>query len=302
MSTFNGKIAIVTGGASGIGLGIVKRCLKEGMEVVIADIHKEALEKVANELTISGKHVLTEAVDVTKEEDWSRLVQNTLGKYGKIDFLFSNAGISFNKMIASASKEEWKWIFDVNFWSQLKAIHTVLPVMKKQESGGHIVFTASYASFVSPPTMVPYACTKSALLSLAEGLRVELDMVGESKIKLSVVMPAYVVSNIQYNEHARPEECKKFEDTCTEIDKAVWSKIANDIKEPNRQFGAISADLAAERILDQVKRGFFYIYTHRNYTKTLAYEKTNRMLLDKPIVNIAVFNREYYGRKFQYED
>jgi NAD(P)-dependent dehydrogenase (short-subunit alcohol dehydrogenase family) len=295
---YTGKVAIVTGAASGIGLGITQQCAQEGMRIMLADLDLPGLEREGKGLAASGAQVSWCRTDVTSENDWTELIEKTLQQYGQIDCLFSNAGISFNKTLATTTEAEWKWIFDVNFWSHVKAFKAILPTMLAQETGGHITITASFAAFVAPATMVPYACTKSAVLSLAEGMRHELDMTGQGKIKLSVVMPAYVVSNIQHNEAARPTDCRKLEATSNEIDRAVWAKITEDIKAPNIYNGAISGEVAGERILDQMKRGCFYIYTHRNFVKALAYEKTGRMLQDKPPVEPGSFMAEHYARKF----
>lgn len=294
---YSQKTAIITGAANGIGLGIARQCAKEGMRLMLADIVPEKLEQAAQELAAAGAEVAYKVTDVTCDEDWKELVSRTKAEYGGIDFLYSNAGVSFNKTVATATAAEWDWIFQVNFWSHLKAYQAIAPVMSEQESGGHIIFTGSFACFASPATMVPYACTKSALLSLAEGLTHEMALIGNDKVKLSVVMPAYVSTSIQFNEAARPDTVKNLEETSNPLDRAVWSRIAENIREPSTVNGTISADLAAERIIDQVKRGYFYIYTHRNYTKALAYEKTSSMLMDRPPVNPGTFMAEYYQRK-----
>lgn len=300
MKDYSDKVAIVTGGASGIGLGIAKQCIKEGMRIMLTDLNLPELEAVGKELVASGAKIAWMKTDVTSEDDWNALVKKTMEQYGQIDFLFSNAGVSFNKTFATTTDAEWNWIFDVNFWSHIKAFRAVLPIMQGQESGGHITLTASFAAFVAPATMIPYACTKSALLSLGEGLRHELDLFGQQKIRISVVMPAFVVTNIQYNEAVRPAACRDLEKTSNEIDRAVWSQIVESIKEPSELNGAISIELAGKRILDQMKRDFFYIYTHRNYAKALAYEKTSRMLQDDPPVDPSPFMADYYERKFKY--
>lgn len=295
MASLANKVVVVTGGSTGIGFGIAEQCAKEGAKIILAAQNVDKLEKAVKQLEPTGAEVSFQKVNVAEADDWAALVKSVMEKYGRIDYLFSNAGISFNKTLLTVKPEEWEWIFNVNFWSHVKGIHAVLPVMMAQEDGGHIVFTTSFASFAAPATMVPYACTKSASLSLAEGLRNEMELLQMDKIKVSVVMPAYVATNIQHNEASRPDYCKDVESNANDIDKFVWQKIATDLSEGVG--GTVSVQTAGERIIDQVKRGYFYIYTHRNFAKACLADKTYRMLMDKPQFDPSTFMSEYYARK-----
>lgn len=295
MDNLNNKVVVITGASSGIGFGIAKQCAKEGARIMLAAQNEDKLEKAAKELQEMGADVSWQKTNVEKDEDWAALVAKTLEKYGQIDYLFSNAGISFNKSLFSAKPEEWQWIFNVNFWAQLKAIGAVLPVMMAQETGGRIVFTGSFGCVASPITMVPYSCTKAATMALAEGLQNELNAMQVDKIKVSLIMPAYVSSNIQHNQSSRPDYCKDVESNSNEMDKMVWEKIATDLE--SGEWGTISADLAGERIIDQVKRGHFYVYTHRNFVKAIVTDRSYRMMMDKSPFDPVSFMGEYYGRK-----
>jgi len=296
---YEGKVALVTGAASGIGLGIAKQCVKEGMKVMLADINASEVEKETAQLSESGATVACQQADVTCDADWSALVAKTLETFGQIDLFFNNAGISFNKLLSSCTPNDWSWIFDVNFWGQMKGTQAVLPVMINQESGGHIVHTASFGAYVSPVTMVPYSCSKAAILAFAEGLANELALGGLAKIRISVVMPAFVVTNIQEGESYRQSKYANVEDKRTDIDNFVWLKIKEAIAAPNPLNGAISAETAGEAILDQMKRGFFYIHTHADFSKAIAAEKWSRMVNDGPPVEPSSFMDAFYTGKFK---
>lgn len=294
---YEGKVALVTGAASGIGLGIAKQCVKQGLKVMLADNNAPGLERETAQLAEGGATVACHRIDVTSDADWSALVARTLEVFGRIDLFFNNAGVSFNKLLSSCTPNDWAWIFDVNFWGQLKGSQAVLPVMIGQESGGHIAHTASFGAYVSPATMVPYSCTKAAVLAYAEGLANELAVGGLTKIRVSVVMPAYVVTNIQEGENYRQARYANPEDTSTGLDKFVWLKIKEAIAAPNPAIGAISAESAGDIILDQMKQGFFYIHTHADFTKAIAAEKWSRMVNDGQPVEPSSFMTAFYTER-----
>ncbi|HEX4203268.1 MAG TPA: SDR family oxidoreductase [Ktedonobacteraceae bacterium] len=300
---YSGKVAIITGGANGIGLGIATQCAKEKMKIVLADINDIALENACQELTATGAEVIGKKTDVTKEQDWKDLVDLTMNTFGKIDFFFSNAGISFHKSLEAATDAEWDWVFNVNFWSHVKAIREILPIMKSQDSGGHITFTSSIGAIGATMTMVPYACTKSALVSLAEGLRAELDATQMSKVKLSVVLPGGVATNIQDQTFTKPKDVPGADDNASELDLAFKNSIGAEHKGASlggaNTFSGmmISKELAGERILDQMKRGYFYIYTSRNSAKNVLMKRSYAMLMDEQPINVSRDIQAYYVKK-----
>lgn len=295
MESMENKSVIITGGSKGIGKGIALQCAKEGAKILIAALNEGPLKAATEEIKAAGGTIDWIVADTSKPEDWARIVEKAKDLYGTIDYVFSNAGISFNKTIFSARPEEWEWIMNVNFMGHLNCLQATLPVFMEQENGGHYVFTASFASFASPATMVPYACSKAATMALAEGLQNELNTMGIDKIKLSIVMPAFVASDIQHNEASQPESVRSLEDNSNEMDKAVWAYIDQNLAAGDTN-GTISIETAGQRIVDQVKRGLFYVYTHKGFVKSLAVEKMSRMILDQPPLDPSPSMSSYYER------
>lgn len=149
MKDFTGKVAVVTGGASGIGWGIAERCAAEGMKVVIADIEEGALKQAEKTLKVGGADVLAVKTDVSKIVEIEKLAQKTLEAYGGVHLLFNNAGvntdISLRKPVWENTSGDWEWMIGVNLWGVINGVKVFLPIMMRQNTACHIVNTASMA-------------------------------------------------------------------------------------------------------------------------------------------------------------
>src|SRR5437588_10408324 len=142
MKEFQGKVAVVTGAASGIGRALATRCAQEGMKVVLADIEEQALMQASQELHDTGASVLAVQTDVSKAGDVEALAQQAFDTYGAVHLLFNNAGVGTGMTVWESSLADWQWVLGVNLWGVIHGIHYFGPRMLAQDSEGHIVNTA----------------------------------------------------------------------------------------------------------------------------------------------------------------
>ncbi len=189
---FRGKVCVVTGAASGIGLAVSAALLDHGAIVVLSDRDAGRLASAADELSAHTGRVHTAPVDVTDHQQVQRLIDDAAARHGSLDFLFNNAGIGGTLPIADATLEHWRRIVDLNLWGVIYGVHAALPIMRRQ-GGGHIVNTASLAGLVPFPYQSLYCTTKYGVVGMSECLRYEL---AADNIRVSVVCPGNVVSRI----------------------------------------------------------------------------------------------------------
>ena len=160
MREFKGKVAVVTGAASGIGRGLAERCAQEGMKVVLADIDKITLAQAEEEMKATGADVLAISTDVSKASDVEALAQRTLDTFGAIHLLCNNAGVIHDRSqgwsIWEHTVDDWTWIMGVNLWGVIHGIRAFLPIMLEQDTECHIVNTASIAGLISLPYLGIY--------------------------------------------------------------------------------------------------------------------------------------------------
>jgi NAD(P)-dependent dehydrogenase (short-subunit alcohol dehydrogenase family) len=201
MSAFadlEGKVAVVTGGASGIGKGIAEALKNEGAELVIADIEDGALQGTAEELGATGIQT-----DVSSAESVGALATEVVERFGTAHVLVNNAGIGPMGRIADLTLDDWKWMVGVNLWGVIHGIHAFLPILKGNEEGGHIVNTSSMAGLVGMPGLGSYTLTKYGVLGLTEVLAKELEEDG-SKVGATVLCPGTIHTNIGTSSRNRP--------------------------------------------------------------------------------------------------
>jgi len=186
----DGKAAVITGAASGIGLALGRACAAEGMRLVLADCEKEPLERAAAELG-----AVAAPADVRDHASLRALAQTAETHLGAVDLLCANAGVSRMAAIERLTAEDWRWLFDVNVFGVVETVRSFLPLLKANPSGGHIVITASLSSLYPTPSQGAYAATKAAIAMYGETLALELAAEG-GKIGVSLVCPGPVRTNI----------------------------------------------------------------------------------------------------------
>ncbi len=189
---FRDKVCVVTGAASGIGLALSEGVLRAGARVVMADRDTATLASAAEGLGALAERAQPFTVDVAREEQVRRLVEETASSHGRLDVLFNNAGLGGTMPIEQATLDHWRRIVDVNLWGVIYGVHFALPIMRRQ-GHGHIVNTSSIAGLIPFPFQALYCATKYAVLGLSESLRLEL---ADEGIHLSVACPGNVASRI----------------------------------------------------------------------------------------------------------
>jgi NAD(P)-dependent dehydrogenase (short-subunit alcohol dehydrogenase family) len=260
MQNLTDQVAVITGGASGIGLALARAFAAEGCRVVIADIEETALEKAAAFLP---QHTLAVRTDVSKAADVEALANATLERFGRVDILCNNAGISTFNTIENQTLEDWKWVLDVDLWGVIHGVHTFLPIMKKQGTPAHIINTASVAGLLSGvPYIAPYAVAKVGVVSISESLQAELQMSG-SPIQVSVLCPSGVNTSVMEAERNRPPESGT--ETRTPDAEQMRLYIRGGFTGPD---GKEPEEIAA-MVVDAVKNDRFWIITHNDLQSTI---------------------------------
>jgi NAD(P)-dependent dehydrogenase (short-subunit alcohol dehydrogenase family) len=188
LRTFEGAVAIVTGGASGIGRALAGELARRGSQVVIADLQEDLAQAAAAQVSASGAKATAVTVDVTNASAVQHLVGKTHSLCGRLDYLFNNAGTVISGPALYYTLEDWERILSINLRSVVHGVHAALPIMLSQ-GFGHIVNTGSLAGLVPFPAMAAYAATKHAVVGLSKSLRVELGLLG---VRVSVLCPGFV--------------------------------------------------------------------------------------------------------------
>jgi NAD(P)-dependent dehydrogenase (short-subunit alcohol dehydrogenase family) len=195
LSYYRDKVALVTGGAAGIGAELVRQLSANGAAVVIADLATDDAERLAGELSGRGARVHACRCDVSRFPEVERAVKTATEKFGRLDLIVNNAGVGLAGELRDIELSDWQPIVDVNLWGVIHGVHAALPVMLRQ-GHGQIVNMASAAGLVPRPGMVPYATTKFAVVGLSTSLRYEVADLG---VRVNVVCPFNIATSIFQN-------------------------------------------------------------------------------------------------------
>jgi NAD(P)-dependent dehydrogenase (short-subunit alcohol dehydrogenase family) len=259
ISNFQGKTAVLTGAGSGFGLECARIGAKLGMNLVLADVQQDALDRAKAEIEASGAQVLAMVVDVSKAEQVEALGAATLARFGAPHFVFNNAGVGAGGLIWENTAKEWDWVLGVNIMGVAHGVRVFTPMMleaaaKDPAWQGHIVNTASMAGLLNAPNMGIYNVSKHAVVALSETLYQDLALVTD-QISASVLCPFFVPTGISQSHRNRPQDAAPAEPTRSQLigqamsDKAVGS-------------GKVSAAQVAQMVFDAIAANQFYIYSH----------------------------------------
>ena len=260
MNKFEGKTAVITGAASGIGKAMAERFAQEKMQVVLADIEEEALEKTIENLRQYQHRVIGVKTDVLVEESIKELFAKATAEYGNIHILCNNAGIganSGNKAIWEIEKQDWDWVMGVNYQGVLQGIQTFLPHMLEHGEEGHVVTTVSMAGLL--PGAGTYGVSKHAVMALTEALSRDL-ITRETKINASVLCPGFVDTNIDKSERNRPSHLGEAQEVTNEMGAEIMSAMLRQGKKPEE---------IAEIVFNAIKENIFYILSHPAWDDSL---------------------------------
>ena len=260
MKEFEGKTAVITGAASGIGKAMAERFAQEKMQVVLADIEEEALEKTVENLRQYQYRVIGVKTDVLVEESINELFSKATAEYGNIHILCNNAGIganSGNKAIWEIDRQDWDWVMGVNYQGVLQGIQTFLPHMLEHGEEGHVVTTVSMAGLL--PGVGTYGVSKHAVMALTEALSRDL-ITREAKINASVLCPGFVDTNIDKSERNRPSHLGEAQEVTNEMGAEIMSAMLRQGKKPEE---------IAEIVFNAIKENIFYILSHPAWDDSL---------------------------------
>jgi NAD(P)-dependent dehydrogenase (short-subunit alcohol dehydrogenase family) len=258
-----GKVAVVTGAASGIGRALAVTFAREGSAVVVADLETDRAEDVAAGIRAGGGDALAVAVDVSDVRAVERLAATTIERYGHVDVLCNNAGVSTFNLMRDQTLADWHWVVDVDFWGVVHGLHTFLPIMREQGTPGHVVNTASIGGLLTGTAFIgPYCATKAAVVSISESLVQEF-AVEQVPIGVSVLCPSSVDTNVMESERNRPASSGV--EHRTDMAESVRLMIRDGFTGPTGQTPA----QVAERVLQAVRNGEFWIITHDDLLPTV---------------------------------
>jgi NAD(P)-dependent dehydrogenase (short-subunit alcohol dehydrogenase family) len=251
-----GQVAVVTGGANGIGFALCEQFTKAGLHVVMSDIDEGSLAGAARRLAGSPGRVLPVRTDVTSPEDVDRLAERTVSEFGRVDVVCNNAGtVGKNLPMWEFERVEWEWIMAVDFWGVIHGISAFVPRLVAQGSG-HVVNTASMASLTTVALNGPYNAAKHAVMSLSETLAADLRAQGIDGVGVTVVCPGPTRTRLMTEGPAeRPERYRP------KVDRGVIPQ-----QNPNTFAGStdhlLEPDILARQILDAIELGQFLVAPH----------------------------------------
>ena len=261
MKEFKGKVAVVTGAASGIGFALAEKCLAEGMHVVMADIEQAALETAAEKLSAAGNNsILAIKTDVSIAAEIEKLKDKTIEEFGAVHLLFNNAGVGGGGNSWTATKQDWDWVLGVNLWSIIYGVQTFVPQMIAQDTECHVVNTASVAGLLGGSTNACYSVTKHGVVAFTENFFADLRTEG-TKIGTSVLCPGFVNTNIFDSGRNRPDRLAN-----ENPDAALTPEIEarRDMFKEILKNGLQPAQLA-DIVFEGIRNNQLYILTHDQF-------------------------------------
>jgi NAD(P)-dependent dehydrogenase (short-subunit alcohol dehydrogenase family) len=250
MDAFSGRVAIVTGGAGGIGMAMARAFAARGAKLVLADLDEAALARAAGELRGAGATVHTVRTDVGERAQVEALADETFRHYGAAHVVCNNAGIALFGEIAQATHKDWEYTMRVNFWGVVHGVETFVPRLLAQKAGGHVVNTASMAGLVGMQWLGIYCASKFAVVGLSEALNRELHPHG---IGVSVLCPMIVETNINANSlRNRPADLRNPDHTDAPPDVEAGTMVGS----------VIAPEEVGRRVVRAIDRKDLYVLTH----------------------------------------
>ena len=252
MKDVAGKVAFITGGASGLGLAMAHSFTGAGMKVAIADVEDSALDAAKLAFSDTNSDVITMKVDVTDREAMADARQQTLDAFGKVHIVCNNAGVALNGNIADMSYKDWDWVMKVNLDGVINGIVTFIDDIKSHGEGGHVVNTASIAGHYGMPRLGIYVASKFAVVGISETMRVDL---ADDNIGISVLCPGVVSTGIGSSERNRPDQFGGSKSPAMTPREGA-APIEMNVMEP-----AAIGDI----VLHAIQNDQFYIMTHNEF-------------------------------------
>jgi NAD(P)-dependent dehydrogenase (short-subunit alcohol dehydrogenase family) len=255
MRELSGRVAVVTGGASGIGYAMSERFAAERMKVVVADIEDAPLQRAVDKLRSTGADAVGVRTDVSRLGDIEGLAERTIEAFGAVHVLCNNAGVESGALFTETSLKTFEWVFAVNFWGVLYGCRTFIPLMRQQDEA-HIVNTGSLASFATgAPTLHPYMSSKFAVAGLTENLEFELRTMGDQHIGMSLLVPGPIRTRMGESERNKPQ------DVPATADDPVRKAISENIDRDTAAHG-LDPSAVADLVVEGIREKRFFLLTH----------------------------------------
>ena len=249
MRDFEGKVAVITGAASGIGWGMAERFAREGMKVVLSDIDRAKLDVAVQTLRHQERDVIGVVTNVADPASVDELAAEAIGAYGKVHLVCNNAGVLNSAgPVWEASVKDWQWMFGVNIWGVINGVRTFVPILIDQGEESHIVNTASIAGLGLGNSI--YSITKHTVVTLTEAVYLGLKQRGVGHVGVSVLCPTFVNTNLDEAEQHRPDELRNAGQSgnATGWD-FLWQRLSQ----------GISPEEMSEIVIEGVRNDQFYI-------------------------------------------
>jgi NAD(P)-dependent dehydrogenase (short-subunit alcohol dehydrogenase family) len=263
MESFQGKVAVVTGAASGIGRALVERFAAEGMKVVLADVEAEPLARFERELRARGSEVLAVQADVSQAAEVEALAAKTVATFGAVHVVCNNAGVAVGKTVWEHSVADWEWVLGVNLWGVIHGVRTFVPMMLEQGTEGHIVNTASVAGLLSSGFKPSYDVSKFGVVALSESLYRELEAIG-ARVKVSVLCPGLVNTRIMGSDRNRPGRLENEAAVEAAGQRPEALAYMQRLGEGIATHGSPPA-MVAEAVLQAIREERFYVLPHDDF-------------------------------------
>lgn len=275
MKEFKGKVAVITGAASGIGRGIAERCAQEGMKIVLADVEDASLAGAESDLKVAGATVLVVKTDVSRRSEVEELARRTLDAFGKVHLLFNNAGIGAGGSPWEATWNDWEWAIGVNLWGVIYGVKIFTPLMLAQNEECHIVNTSSGAGLVVGGMSAPYSVTKHGVVALSESLHLALQA-RNALVKVSVLCPGLVRTNTIDCERNRPADLKN-----PPVELSPQLRAGLDMFKA-AVLAAMPPQQVAEIVFDAIRNERFYIITDPAWMEVVKMRVDDLLRLENP--------------------
>jgi len=273
MQDVAGKVAVITGAASGIGRGMAESFAAAGMKVVLSDVEEEALDETTDALRGEGADVHGVVTDVSKAEQVQALADESVKRFGAVHVLCNNAGIGVPSGPSwEITLDDWRWTIEVNLMGVIHGLRSFVPIMLEQGSESHIVNTASIAGLVVGADMASYAVTKFGVVALSEHLSLELEGAG-AKTKVSVLCPGFVATKIMDSERNRPPDRQDASPTPADPQSEVYFEWFREQVD-----SGLASRAVGDQVLSAIREERFYILTHPDWNYMI--EHRVRSMLD----------------------
>jgi NAD(P)-dependent dehydrogenase (short-subunit alcohol dehydrogenase family) len=293
MQDFEGKVAVVTGAASGIGRAMAHRFASEGMKVVLADVEEPALEATVQQFRREEFDVLGVRADVASLDSVEALAREAIDAYGKVHVLCNNAGVGGGGDVKlwEHSMKDWEWVFGVNLWGVVHGLKVFMPLLLEHGEEGHVVNTASIAGLTSGGRLAIYGTTKHAVVRISEALHLQLAEM-EAPVKASVLCPGYVQTRIGASARNRPD------DMWEPGTQPTTEEIARRIEEGEQRL--MELGIPPEEVADHVLRAMrderFWILTHDGFDDAIRRRSESILSRTNPVPQPPLVDPGVAGR------